>query len=88
MYEDNFPLGIALGIPEEGIKQILEHHLSSITDFQSRIVISKIVSEEMGDFAEEKCLRKYVNPGHYTKKANIVRDFLQAIDALKNDDDR
>lgn len=86
MYQDNFSVGIALGIPEEDIKQILDGHLRSITDFDSRIMISKKVAEELGAFAEEKCVRKYLNPGHHTRKTNIVRDFLRAIDAIKVDD--
>lgn len=85
LYLDNFPLGVALGIPEEKIKQILDKDKHEITDFNSRVAISKRASEELGEFAEETCDKKYLSPGQYTKKANIVRDFLKAIDDLKVD---
>lgn len=48
--------------------------------------MSKQVAEELGDFAEETCERDLLHPGRYIRKANIVRDFMEALDAIKIDD--
>lgn len=88
MYLDNFQFGIALGVPEADIKRILDENERAVTDYDSRNVISKKAAEDLGAFAERMCERNYINPGQYTKKVNVVRDFLQAISDIKLDDSK